>query len=219
MFMMKGQLFSISAFYKKFQDPIELVRIPEAQTTNEFQPRNVGNGAVLGTEIEFRKSLRFISPRIADFFFTGNVTLVHSTIDMTDLEFNARKEYQREGETIENTRAMAGQAPYLINLGLSYENPELGLDGGVFYNVNGPTLTVVGGGLFPDVYSEPFHSLNFNLNKEIGKEKRVSLTVSATNILNDLKENFYRGFNAQDQHYSRLNPGTSFSFGFRYKFQ
>lgn len=216
-FMTRGQILSASVFYKKFNDPIELIRIASAQTTNEFQPRNVGNGMVVGAEIEFRHSLGFISSRIDDFYFSGNVTLVKSSIDMTDNEFDARKLYEREGETVEDTREMAGQSPYLINLGLSYESSEMGIDGGLFYNVNGPTLTVVGGGLFPDVYSEPFHSLNFNLNKQIGKEKRTSFSVSATNILGDLKESFYQGFRAEDQYYSKFNPGTSFSVGFKYK--
>ena len=104
----------------------------------------------------------------------------------------------------------------MINLGLSYENSDIGLDGGFFYNVNGPTLTVVGGGLFPDVYSEPFHSLNFNFNKKLGEDERASISINVTNILNDVRENFFTGFEAEKQYYSKLNPGTSFSFGFKY---
>lgn len=216
MFMQRGELFSVSGFYKQFLNPIELVRIPEAQTTNEFQPRNVGNGRVLGIELEVRKSLGFIAFPLDKFFVSGNVTFVKSYIDMTDLEYNARLSYQKQGETIKDTREMAGQAPYMINLGLSYENSDIGLDGGFFYNVNGPTLTVVGGGLFPDVYSEPFHSLNFNFNKKLGEDERASISINVTNILGDVRENFFTGFEAEKQYYSKLNPGTSFSFGFKY---
>lgn len=217
LFMRGTETFSVSAFYKRFQDPIELVRIPEAQTTNEFQPRNVGDGMVLGLEVEFRKSLGFIATPLQKFYVAGNVTYVQSQIEMTDTEFNARKGYQKDGETINNTREMAGQAPYLINVGLSYENSEQAFDGGFFYNVNGSTLTVVGGGLFPDVYSEPFHSLNFNLNKALGKARKATLTFNVSNILNDLKENFYQGYNAERQYYTRFNPGTSFKVGLRYQ--
>ena len=206
----------MSGFYKKFQDPIELIRIPTALTNNEFQPRNVGDGTILGIEIEFKKSFDFITPRMNNFFIGGNVTIVSSSLEMSDLEYNARKGFEKEGETIDRTREMAGQAPYIINLGLSYEDPDLGFDGGLFYNVNGPTLTVVGGGLFPDVYSEPFHSLNFNMNKGIGKEKKITLTISASNILGDVKEHFYTGYKAEKQYYSKFNPGTSYGFGFKY---
>ena len=216
LFMSRGELFSVSGFYKKFANPIELVRIPEAQTNNEFQPRNVGNGTVWGAEVEVRKSLGFVAVRLDNFFISGNVTVVKSFIDMTDTEFGSRKDYEKDGETLKNTRDMAGQAPYMINLGLSYENKENAFEGGFYYNVNGSTLTVVGGGLFPDVYSDPFHSLNFNLNKGIGKEKKATLTLGISNILNDDRENFFTGFNAERQYYSKLNPGTSFSFGFKY---
>jgi outer membrane receptor protein involved in Fe transport len=218
MFLQRGELISVSGFYKHFTNPIELVRIPAAQTTNEFQPRNVGNGEVLGLELEARKSLGFISLSLDRFFLSGNVTVVKSSLDMTTTEYDARKNYQKTGQTIEDTRQMAGQAPYMINLGLSYENTDIGFDGGFFYNVNGPTLTVVGGGLFPDVYSEPFHSLNFNLNKKLGEEKRATVTFNVTNILNDVRENVYTGYKAEDQYYSKLNPGTSIGFGFKYEF-
>jgi TonB-dependent receptor len=216
MFQPRGQVISLSGFYKKFQDPIELIRIPTALTNNEFQPRNVGDGTVLGIEIEFKKSFDFISPRMNNFFIGGNVTIVRSSLEMSELEYNARKGFEKDGETIDRTREMAGQAPYMVNLGLSYEDPDLGFDGGLFYNVNGPTLTVVGGGLFPDVYSEPFHSLNFNMNKGIGKAKKITFTVSASNILGDAKEHFYTAYKAEKQYYSKFNPGTSYGFGFKY---
>lgn len=217
-YMKKSELFSVGVFYKAFNDPIELVQMPAAQTNSEFQPRNVGDGRVMGVEFEFRKSLDFVSPRAKSFYFGGNFTVVNSQIDMTKTEFDVRKIFEKEGQSIKNTRPMAGQAPYIVNVGLSYENPALGVDGGLFYNVNGPTLTVVGGGIFPDVYTEPFNSLNFNINKTFGEQKRTTLNVSVNNILNDLKESYYVGFRAEDQLFSRLNPGTSFSFGFKYNF-
>lgn len=217
-YMKKSELFSVSLFYKGFNDPIELVQIPAAQTNSEFQPRNVGDGRAIGVEVEFRKSLDFIAPAVKAFYFGGNITAVNSRIDMTELEFEARKEFEKEGQTIKSTRPMAGQAPYIINFGLSYENPELGMDGGLFYNVNGPTLTVVGGGLFPDVYSEPFNSLNFNINKSFGPSKKTTVNFSVNNILNDLKESYYVGYKAEDQLFNRLNPGTSISLGLKYNF-
>ena len=59
-FKQGGQLLSVSGFYKTFDDPIELVRIPQALTTNEFQPRNVGSAQVLGVELELRRNLSLI---------------------------------------------------------------------------------------------------------------------------------------------------------------
>ncbi|MGE0770652.1 MAG: TonB-dependent receptor [Cyclobacteriaceae bacterium] len=215
-FMLGGQLFSVSAFYKSFDKPIELVRIAEAQTSAEFQPRNVGNGRLFGAEVEVKKNLDFISPALEKFNVSGNFTFVQSQIDMTNREFNARKNFERDGETIKNTRQMAGQAPYIINGGLSYENGDKGLDAGFFYNVKGPTLIVVGSGLYPDVFAQPFHSLNFNLNKSFGKDQRAGLNFNVSNLLNDVREEMYQSFGAQNQVFTRFSPRTAISVGLKY---
>jgi hypothetical protein len=218
LFMERGQLLSLSAFYKSFDDPIELVRIPAALTTNEFQPRNVGDSYLIGGELEFRKSLEFISQNLKNLAINGNITVVQSSLEMNDAEFRARKNFEKEGETIENTRDMAGQAPYIINAGLGYNNPNTGTDAGFFYNVKGRTLSIVGGGLFPDVYAIPFHSLNFNMNQSLGAERRASVSINVSNILGDIREEMYGAFKAEDQVFYRFNPGTELGIGFKYSF-
>ncbi|WP_296618803.1 TonB-dependent receptor [Marivirga sp.] len=218
LFQREGQMFSVSAFYKYFDNPIELVRIPAQQTSTEFQARNVGNGRLIGLELEARKKLDFISPVLRNFNISGNLTMVESRIDMTEQEFNARKEYEKNGENITDVRQMAGQAPYVINGGLSYNNPELGLNAGMFYNVKGPTLAIVGTGLYADVYDEPFHSLNFSINKTFGEDERTSIDFKVSNILNDRRESFYQSFQADKEVFTSLNPGTAFSVGVNYKF-
>ena len=217
MFMKQGELFSVSAFYKSFDSPIELVRITTSQTGNEFQARNVGNGRVIGAEFEFRKSLDFMTPALQRFSAYGNVTIVNSKIDMTSIEYESRLVYEKDGETIENTRDMAGQAPYVVNFGLQYNDPERLLDAGLFYNVKGETLTVVGEGFFPDIYSQPFHSLNFNLNKSFG-DGRTTLNLSVKNILDDKREEFFVGFKAPDEIFNQVTPGTEIVLGIKYSF-
>lgn len=218
LFQRAGQLFSISAFYKYFDNPIELVRIPAQQTSTEFQPRNVGNGQLIGLEIEARKKLDFISSSLQNFNISGNLTFVKSRIDMTKPEFDARKEYEKTGESIDNIRQMAGQAPYVINGGVSYNQPELGLNAGIFYNVKGPTLAIVGTGLYADVYDDSFHSLNFSISKTFGEDDRTIVDFKVSNILNDRRESFYQSFQADKKVFSSLNPGIAFSLGVNYTF-
>lgn len=217
-FMSRGQILSLSAFFKTFDAPIELVRIPEQQTITEIQPRNVGEGRVYGAEVEFRKSLDFISPTLNAFSLSSNITYVKSIITMTDLEFNARKNFEKEGQTIDNKRDMAGQAPIIINTGLVFQNPDSGLEAGFFYNVQGRTLTIVGTGLYPDIYSVPFHSLNFNLTKSFGPDNRNSFSFKVSNLLNDVREEVYSSFRADDQLFERYSPGLAASFGIKYAF-
>jgi hypothetical protein len=218
MFMPQGELLSLSVFYKRFDNPIELVRIPEQQTSTEFQPRNVGDGQLLGVEIEGRKSLKFISPALKNFSISTNITLVESRIEMSDREFNSRLGYEKEGETITNIRAMAGQSPIVINGGLQYRADSLGFEAGLFYNVKGQTLYIVGAGLFPDIYIEPFHSLNFSLNKKFGKEQNSAIDFRITNILDDRIETFYQSFQAEQQVFSSINPGRTFSISYSHRF-
>ncbi|MEM1135341.1 MAG: TonB-dependent receptor [Bacteroidota bacterium] len=216
LFQDKGQTISLSGFAKFFDAPIEIVQY--IQALNNFQPRNVGDGRVLGVELEIRKNLSFISPRLENFALNGNITIADSRIEMNPVEFESRVLNSREGENIENTRDMAGQAPYIINTGLSYRNPIYGLDAGIFYNVQGRTLAIVGIGSRPDIYSVPFHSLNFNANKTFGAEARLRAGIKIDNILNDLREEVFESFNAEDQIFTRFGPGTTFSVRLGYNF-
>ncbi|MEQ8574057.1 MAG: TonB-dependent receptor [Fulvivirga sp.] len=220
LFMKRGQIVSFSAFYKSFANPIELVRIPEQRTNVEYQPRNVGDGQLFGVEFEFRKSLDFISP---NWSVNGNVTVVESTIDMQESELSIRRTNARAGEVIDETRNMSGQAPWIVNAGIGYSDFERGFDAGLFYNVKGETLVIVGGGLDPDVFSQPFHSLNFNMNKKFGTSQQWTVNCGVSNILNDKLEQFFeRSFSSfedsPNETFQRFNPGVSISAGIKYSF-
>jgi outer membrane receptor protein involved in Fe transport len=218
LFMKPGEIISVSTFFKTFDNPIELVRIPEAQTTPEFQPRNVGDGLVYGAEFELTKGLDFLGSAFDQLSFSGNFTYVYSQIDMNATEFEARDRFEKLGETVENTRQMQGQAPYVVNAGLIYDDLEKGLNFGAFYNVKGRTLEVVGGGLFPDVYTEPFHSLNLTANYGFGVDRNQNISVKVANLLLDVRESFFVGFEAQDQIFTQFEPGIQFSISYSYDF-
>jgi TonB-dependent receptor len=212
-----GQLISASVFYKHFLNPIELVRIPEQQTSSEFQPRNVGNGRILGLEFEFNHTLGFVSERLSNFAVNGNFTYLQSEITMSNVEFLARKNFEKTDQVVSNKRQMAGQSPFVINAGLTYNNVDKAVNVGLFYNVKGSTLTVVGIGLSPDVYSVPFNSLNFSFNKKIGTDDRFSVDVKATNLLNDKMEVNYKSFETKDATFSSISPGRTLSLGLSYR--
>lgn len=216
MFMPGGQTLSASVFYKTLQNPIEIVQYTTA--ANNFQPRNVGDGSVLGLEIEFRKHLDFLGESFEEFMFVSNFTLADSEIQMSDTELKSRQDNARTGETIKSTRDMAGQAPYIINTGISYEGFENGLEAGIYYNVQGETLTFVGAADRPDIYSVPFHSVNFNANKSFGTDNRMKIGIKVSNILNDKKEQIFRSYQAATQFFTQERPATAISVRFGYKF-
>lgn len=215
----RGNMASVSAFYKAFDKPIELVQYSRTQKT-WIQPRNVGNGTVYGLEIEARQNLDILSILLQNFSFIGNFTFLKSEIQRSAEELRSRKNTARTGETVDDYREMAGLPPYIINAGISFNGSEQGFwqgfEAGLYYNVQGQTLEVVGIGAKPDIYTKPFHSLNFNANKNFGKDDRMSVGLKVENIFGDQKEAVFKSFRASDQIYSRLNPGTKFTVRFSY---
>lgn len=215
LFQSGGQVISVSGFYKTFNNPIEIVQY--VQAPNNFQPRNVGFGQVFGAEFEVRKSLAFMSTSLSNFTFNANVTVARSSIEMSETEFNSRVRNARDGQEISQTRDMAGQAPYLVNTGLSYGNAENGWKAGVYYNVQGETLKFVGIADRPDIYSVPFHSVNFTASKAFGPENRYNIGIKVSNLLGDEREEVFKSFGTDDQLFTRLSPQRTFSLSFGYK--
>src|SRR5690606_13299537 len=215
-FPASGQTLAASVFYKRFANPIEMVQY--VQAPNNFQPRNVGEASVYGIELEARQGLSFLSPVLDKFSLNANVTMIHSRVDMSATVYNSRMRNARENVIISVSRRMAGQAPYIVNAGLSYAGKNNGLEAGLYYNVQGETLTDVGIADKPDVYSVAFHSLNLNAIQHLGKDERLYVGINVTNILGDKREYVFRSFQATDKLFSKVSPGTSVKVKVGYAF-
>ena len=211
-----GQMFAVSAFFKDFKDPLEKSFFASAPT--QLTIGNLGSAKVYGAEVEFRKSLGFIAEDLNDLKFALNVSVTESELTMSEEEYNSRVANARDGQTIDEKRQLQGQAPFLVNTSLNYANKELGLQTGLFFNVQGKTLEVVGLGGVPDVFTKPFQSLNFTLNKAFGASKKSSIDIKVSNILGSDRESVFQSYEAQDQIFSLREPGTEFSIGYAYKF-
>lgn len=215
-FREEGQMIAISGFYKDFKDPIESVFFPFSP--DQLTVANLGNAKVYGVELELRQNLGFITDGLRNLKFKANASLIESELEMAETEYQRRLLAARDGQTIDRTRQLQGQSPFLLNLGFDYSNDNLGLRSGLFYNVQGKALEVVGTGIVPDVYTQPFNSLNFTLNKEFGESKKSSIDLKVTNILGDKRESDYESYNTDNQTFSLRNPGTEISLGYSYKF-
>lgn len=207
----RGQTFSLGAFYKYFIHPIEIVQY--ATQVGAFQPRNVGDGQVTGAELEVRHNLGFISGAMDNLSFLANVTWTYSQIKLSRTEYESRLANARTGQKVTDHRSMAGQAPFIVNAGITYHGDEKGFlkgfEAGLFHNVQGRTLEIVGIVDRPDIYTVPFHSLNFNMNQLVGKEKRIRIGLKIDNILGDKKESVFSSYHTKDQYYTRLHQGTA----------
>lgn len=216
----RAQMVAFSSFYKKFKDPIEIVAYSNV-APNQITPRNAPSADVFGVEFEARKNFGFISESLNDLSINLNISVIDSKIEMAkgeDQEFETRQVFARDGETIDDTRQLQGQSPYLINVGLNYNNRESGFESGVFYNVQGKTLEIIGFGQNADVFVQPFNSLNFNISKAFGEEQRSKISFKGNNLLADTRESLYESFGGITNRSSFRDPGLSFSLGYSLSF-
>lgn len=209
-----GDFFAVSAFAKLFKDPIEINAV-NLNSPNQLTGKNNKNAQLLGMEIEYRKD--FIKTEFFTLNFNTNISIIEAKQKMSDAEYQGRL-IIAEGRPLNDTRKLQGQSPYMINSGLNFKINKSNLEGGLFYNVQGKTLEVVGIGIVPDVYSEPFHSLNYSMQKSFGKDQRQSIKLTIDNMLGDIRESFYSFYDQPELHFSRFKPGTSFTLTYNLKF-
>lgn len=208
MYMKPGEQFSIGYFFKAFHDPIEKTFNPQASNP-ELTFNNVPIAYVNGLEIDVRKKLDFIG--LDNFKAGGNFTFVTSTVQIEERELESM---QATDPGASDTRQMAGQAPYIVNGLLSYDNKDKKLKAALTYNISGPKLYVVVKGGTPNVFEQPRHMLGLGLSKGLGDHWKVK--ISAKNLLNSKSLKTYN-FNGVDYTYSDYRKGQSFSVGFTYK--
>ncbi len=206
-----AQLFAFSLFYKNLINPIEIGFVRAA--TSNYTPRNLGDATIYGAELELRKRLSEWIPILKYFSLSFNGSYIISDEPFSADERDLRTNALREGETLDDGRELQGQSPFLINTGITYDQSEKGLQAGLYFNVQGKTLEVVGDGFYPDVYTMPFNDLSLNVIKNF--KNNTSLTFKVENILGDKRESLYQSFGAKDQYFRFRDPGTSLSIGYQ----
>jgi len=209
-----AQLFAMSLFYKNLTDPIEIGFV--AASTSNYKPLNLENANVFGIELEVRQKLSNWIAGLRNFNLNFNGSYIISDEKYSEDELKLRTLGLRDGETLGTSRPLQGQSPYLINAGLDYNNTDKGIRGGFYYNVQGKTLEVVGDGFYPDVFTIPFHSLNFNFTKQF--KNNTSLTLRVRNLLDDERESLFEGYGGTTEYFRLRHIGRSFSLGYSIKF-
>ena len=203
-FMPQGQMVSASLFYKYFQNPIELV--DDARASNpEFHYVNIDKSNMFGLELELRKNLAQIG--LDNFSLGGNLTILKSEVEYVE-NYGATEQRSVTG------RPMYGQAPWVINSFISYENKGMKLKSNLGFNVSGKTLAVVTKGDTPNIYNQPSPNMNFNISKGLGNKFEIKL--SAGNILDSVKKKTYT-YQGKEYIYRSHTLGRTYSFSLSYK--
>jgi hypothetical protein len=201
-----GDNISLSVFYKKFINHIELV-----QTTQGFSWQNANESNVKGVEIDARKII------VKGLEVRANFTLAQSLTEVIQNNIYVKNNIKVLEPYDTLTRQMSGQAPYVINGIISYTMDSLRLTTSIAYNVQGPRLAVVSAEpkLIPDVFELPRHVLDFRIAKQIGK--RFTVTVTVKDILNSPIRRSYKlpsGFTAD---FDNFRYGTNYNLSISFK--
>ncbi|NOZ36241.1 MAG: TonB-dependent receptor [Chlorobi bacterium] len=204
LFGKNGDIFSVSLFYKYFNNPIELIDDPRANNA-EFHYVNVDNSKMYGFETELKKHLNEIN--MPNFSIGGNYSLLKSQVKYVE-NFGSE---DNSGVILQ--RPMYEQAPWVANAYLSYDNSDKGLNINAAFNIEGDKLAVVTKGATPNIYKKAYPDLKFNISKTFGKYFKIKFNVS--NILN---QNYKKSYNYKGKEYifQSYKLGRTYSLSLSY---
>lgn len=173
-----GQLLSAGVFYKTIANPVEF-SIDLSQPFTTFTYRNEKSATIYGLELEAKKNLDFISKSK---FFTSTSVFANLSLIKSGLSFDA-------GSQAKQDRPLQGQSPYIMNIGLTYQNEENGWFGSAVFNRVGRRIAYVGvdskfSATRQDIFEAPRSVIDLQLGKNIGK-LNIKLTVGDL-LRNDL---------------------------------
>ncbi|MBN1981612.1 MAG: TonB-dependent receptor [Chitinivibrionales bacterium] len=175
LFQQMNDLVALSAFYKRILNPIEYVIV---EKDGQYTYQNVNKCDLLGSEIEARFSLERAVPALSGFRLGCNMAYVVSRINRSWTELTNIQKFDKD---VEPTRPLNQQSPYVVNIECTYDNKKVGNSIGLFYNVIGPRINSVSLSRAPDVYEQPFHSVDLLVSKKIAFG--ISTSMKVTNLL------------------------------------
>ncbi|AWB67914.1 TonB-dependent receptor [Saccharobesus litoralis] len=193
-----GDNFTIAAFYKDIQAPIETVlRVGDEDYSATFV--NGEDAQVYGVEVEW---LNDLSGLISGTFFSGNVTLSESEVTINPAF---------AGNLTNPTKQMSGHSEYVANMQLGYDSDDGNHTASLVYNVFGERILASGVGGREDAFEQPFHSLDMVYSYY--PDFSTTVKVKVKNLLDSDVE-----VTQSDVVVRRKEVGIGFGVDFKYEF-
>ena len=236
------EIITASLFYKHFQDPIEVLQVPNASAIYTYYNFNQVSSTNKGFELDFRKSFSFINRNSAFFknlYLSGNFSYMKSevSIDRNALGklFAGLLGAPSIDTSIKDTRdrALQGLSPYSINAGLLYQGKTAGFN--IVYNRFGRRLIFAGIEPQFDYFENPRDVVDVQVYGRLLKQK-MEIKLNVSDILNQKfitynNSNFKRGIGTpnedpkgdaynEKEDYVLYNAtrGTGLTFSISYRF-
>ncbi|KUJ72439.1 hypothetical protein AVO41_01080 [Thiomicrospira sp. WB1] len=206
-YLNKFENISVAIFRKQFDLPIEVIATPNAtEGLDTYTYSNVSEATNQGIEFQTRFWLRRIFGRgIPAFYIDTNFTKIDSSIDLSNVENNL---------STNTERPLQGQAPWVFNLNLGYENLVKEINANLVLNMKGDSIYAAGTKLSPqddygveDTYLVTPPTLDFVYNQRVywGAEDKLKLKLKLKNLLDgsyqlrindDIQREYQKGISA-----------------------
>ncbi len=203
-----GEIFAVSGFYKKFDDPLVEVVGSGAGACTSFTANGVA-AKNYGLEFEARRALDFLPGFLGDLSLGANATVVNSSVDLDPVRFGNAKDLP-----------LQGQSPFIFNGSVVYLHPTWGTTVSLLYNFFDTRVARYGSGdpTNPtgappvNVLEQGRYSLDFKLQQGFGPTR---VSISGTNLTNRPVVWSLDGSNGKDIT-RRYRSGTTWSLGVTY---
>ena len=216
----RGEVVSLAAFYKYFNDLIEWTYTVSGGTDLIYSYKNAKSAYSFGLELDVKKDLSFIG--LPNFSWSFNGALIRSRVKFDPNDHQ------------DSNRPMQGQSPYLVNTGIFYNNPKWNVNIALLYNRIGKRLIGVGrsegttgddtNARVPDSYEMPRDVFDLSASKKWGQH--FELKLSARDLLNSklyykqfAKVTYQDGHKEEKEEVTRTyRPGMNLGLSAIYKF-
>jgi outer membrane receptor protein involved in Fe transport len=209
-----SETFTVSAFYKNFDDPIEQrVNSNSTPVVRGINYLNADQATSLGIELDFRKKLDFLGDKawLENLIAFANASYIDSKVTGVGID-----------------RPLQGQSPYLINAGLQYFSPKSQITFTSVYNRVGQRIFLVGYQGYPDIYENARDVLDFQISKRVLKSQ-AEIKINVGDIFNQNTVFYQNNVGTTNQAYQgegvdrlinsyRLGSNVSLSFSYNLGF-
>lgn len=195
-----GEVLSVGLFAKRFGKPIERVYRAAGASSRFIGFVNAESAENYGVELEARKSLAFAGSFFEPFSVFSNLTLMRSEINLG----------ANQAAATNPKRRMVGQAPYVLNMGLSYASSSGSTSATVLFNRVGDRIEAAGDLPLPDVVQQPRNVFDLSLRFPVAGP--LSGRFDARNLLD---EPFHTVQGTVTREYWKT--GRTFQFGMIWK--
>lgn len=211
-FFGRSELFSIAAFAKQINDPVNLVVANDATGTQRFF-RTGDKAEVLGAEIEVRKNILEDEDENAELSVGFNATYMYTKQDLKNVEGTYAATFER------NEDELQGASPLLINADINF-SPQTFENykpvANLVFTYFSDRIDALGSGQLGNIVEKGVPTLDFILKNKIANNFEVNF--SAKNLLDPsierVRENTSEGDVILSQYKRGINLGLQLKYSF-----